>query len=642
MASFTAAGQSSTVFLLEDGDGVTYTLDDGAGTFAGTIVLERSEISPTSGYQTVLSFTANDSGTWLNNTRKRQYVRLSCTDYSGDAMTYTLVDSAASPANGLHFGGNLILDENDVTLATFTDEGASLPGTLTVAGDTEIVGALTLTGGFSGGTLEVDDLTINKSLDVSLVSSLTADAAGTQADALQLASDKIVHVVTTVAGDADAVKLPAVTEAGKFYIVVNKNASSSRNLAVYPQTGGSISGQLTNNPALVPYEVAQAFISTGTNTWVQMNPHHDPVFTGDAYFQGTPYYITMDGALEVVGNITGEVITGNSGVDSSTYIQCDGNGSNTINASATTTLRGYAGHVQTAVQELLTDASPATGLQTGTAGVGTTSTSMVKQTGSADYTVDDLNGKFLRINSGGGSGGTPVVIKDTLTGSLSTFTVSGMDNTSVFDIMEATEAVTTLTIKNNQAPILIENVRVTTLDVDACYNVKFVNCEFIGTATVDDCQLVVFESCTFKTAGVVTASNCGKVDFDRCYVAAGGALTARYCMRVEAELYAFETTASVLTLTSCCSADVNMVANDCVATPLVMSGCTYVTAVATGTNSDNYGFTAAKGGRYEMTGSSLSGTLGDFTIDGTADTYVNLALNDVILADTTAVVDLTP
>lgn len=91
---------------------------------------------------------------------------------------------------------------------------------------------------------------------------ITADAAGTQADATQL-SNIGLQIVTTVAGANDAVKLTKVYD--KLTIkVVNKGANI---LTVFPTTGESVDGVLNAGTNIAAGDSA-TFLGISSTEWL--------------------------------------------------------------------------------------------------------------------------------------------------------------------------------------------------------------------------------------------------------------------------------------------------------------------------------------------------------------------------------------
>lgn len=79
--------------------------------------------------------------------------------------------------------------------------------------------------------------------------------------------------------------------------------------------------------------------------------------------------------------------------------------------------------------------NPTSGVNQGTAGAGTTTTVMVKPTAVENWTADELIKKVLVITSGGGSGQVRGITANTAT-TLTVAAITGMDNTSVFELRD--------------------------------------------------------------------------------------------------------------------------------------------------------------------------------------------------------------
>jgi hypothetical protein len=85
--------------------------------------------------------------------------------------------------------------------------------------------------------------------------------------------------------------------------------------------------------------------------------------------------------------------------------------------------------------------SPATGVASGTAGVGTTSTLVVKPTATADWTASNLVGKYLKVTGGGGYVGGGDMLRLIEANGVTTLSVSalaGMNSTTTFELVSRT------------------------------------------------------------------------------------------------------------------------------------------------------------------------------------------------------------
>jgi hypothetical protein len=132
MATFSAAGQKSSVLLVGLRDTINIVLDDGAGTFSGTIELQGS----TNGFATydvIRSYTGNITDEYQYQESEYLFLRLVCTAYSGDSIDYTFeVDKTV--ADKLRFHEHYIIDKKGHTSAEFTHAGIDVKGELTVNG----------------------------------------------------------------------------------------------------------------------------------------------------------------------------------------------------------------------------------------------------------------------------------------------------------------------------------------------------------------------------------------------------------------------------------------------------------------------------------------------------------------------------
>jgi hypothetical protein len=115
-------------------------------------------------------------------------------------------------------------------------------------------------------------------------------------------------------------------------------------------------------------------------------------------------------------------------------------------------MQGFVGQGRLDFHGATALATITSGSNAGTAGSGTSTTSMNKPTAASNWTSADLRGKFLLITSGGGASGDasfPTIrpIKSNTTTSLTVSSVVGMDSTTIFQIVdmatEFTEAVQT-------------------------------------------------------------------------------------------------------------------------------------------------------------------------------------------------------
>jgi len=318
-------------------------------------------------------------------------------------------------------------------------------------------------------------------------------------------------------------------------------------------------------------------------------------------------------------------------------------------------IRGFHGPFTLYVQGKFKAATPTTGVQTGTAGSGTTTTSVVKPTGAANWTSSDSNlvGKWLRVLSGGGVSANANIptMRKILANNTTTLTVkaiSGMDTTTVFDIVDADTTVgasaatvdsysTCVELADNTCRVVFVGCKftstATTYHVYSRRNrhVSFYACDFAGApiadsfSSYDDYSCSVYD-CGWTSAAGATISSGVRVAVDRCYGSGMRGLAFDYCHSVTAGLTSTSATSNALSIKRANNAVVDMAASSGAATPAVFETCQRVDITAlTGTGNTGYGVDIAKGGVYNLTGATITGTLGDFIIDGVSNASVTWA-----------------
>lgn len=300
--------------------------------------------------------------------------------------------------------------------------------------------------------------------------------------------------------------------------------------------------------------------------------------------------------------------------------------------------------------------TPTTGSQTGTAGVGTTTTSVVKPTGAANWTASDsaLLGKYVRVLSGGGLSTNPKIptmraILAVSTTALTVKAISGMDSTTVFDIVSSDTVVDTspaavdpgvttcVEVSDNTCRVVFVGLRFTSST--ASYNVysrrnrrvTFHACEFAADPVVDtfnsdeDGTCGIYDS-TWTAASNASIQYANRAIVDRCYGSAMETLLIDRCHSVTAGINAVSSTGNTLAIKRANNVTVEMAASTCAATPAVFETCQRVDITAlTGTGNTGYGVDISKGGVYNLTGATITGTTGDFIIDGVANVAVTWA-----------------
>jgi len=279
------------------------------------------------------------------------------------------------------------------------------------------------------------------------------------------------------------------------------------------------------------------------------------------------------------------------------------------------------------------DASPTTGEQSGTAGAGTTTTSCVKPGGADDWTADEMRGWFLRITGGGGAPAIrPILDNDTTT--ITVHAITGMDNTSEFEISihDTDYDLTNITISDNTARIIIENCIIAKLTANRCNRVLIRNCKIDtsdsdGSLDFDDCKVVTVQECYFENSASATAERCNDVSLiNLCLEDAW--LNCVACNKVTADINAETCDATALHLEQCLTCFIGVEANGNTDSPCHFEGCNYLEPYSVGfigTNAgSDYAIEIEKGGHYDLTAGTMTGNVNDLYIEANAFSWANL------------------
>lgn len=300
--------------------------------------------------------------------------------------------------------------------------------------------------------------------------------------------------------------------------------------------------------------------------------------------------------------------------------------------------------------------TPTTGVFKGTAGAGTTTTSLVKPTGAANWTASDLIGKYVRIVGGGGApadfANGEQVLRPILANSTTALTVnaiSGMDTTTRFQIVDLASLVdeidssTALGIKIRECYIPVE-----------IYGLDFTNANTLDSliSAVDSTSIYI-EGCniSYNTANpAIDIERCHEVDINHCVLTGsgdisvqtcfsfqsvgldariGGVVLAQDCFYASVTKYTSDDAASrVLSMVHVLNGQAEVNATDGGATPIYLESVANFTAVGTlliGANAGAaYGIEIDKSGQYTLTGSTIAGAA-DVLFMNNAVTWANLS-----------------
>lgn len=286
-----------------------------------------------------------------------------------------------------------------------------------------------------------------------------------------------------------------------------------------------------------------------------------------------------------------------------------------------------------------------TGLNTGTAGTGTSATSVAKPTGAANWTASNLVGKWWLWTGGAGASadGSPILrpILSNTTTTLAINAVPGIDNTTTFQIVDLKTQVDEISgsdlngiraagmygpieifgldfSTNNALDSLISLSDCTDVKVSAC-NVG-INCAN-PSVYIQRCGKVKVEHCLLSASGdVAIIDGCRNVNVTGCVNSAGGVIEIDDFVKLDVVgLTASSSPSRVLSVIRGVSANIEVSASNGGATPVYLESIHKMTASGTGlvgTGNTGYGVEFAVSGNYNLTGCSITGTTNDVLFDG--------------------------
>lgn len=300
-------------------------------------------------------------------------------------------------------------------------------------------------------------------------------------------------------------------------------------------------------------------------------------------------------------------------------------------------------------------ASVATGVNKGMAGVGTTTTSLVKPTGAADWTVNQLEdrGVYVRLVAGGGAptDGSEVfaeVLSNTTT-AIIVNAVPGMDATTRFQL------VTMATVVDQISAAVKIGIRALACGVPLeIYGLSFTNVNGLdsliaatdgasvkmsginisaNTANpavyVQRCNNVEISSCYLTNSGDIEVEQCNSALVTGCDSNGGGQVLLEDCLVGKILKHTAAASPSrVASWIRCNYAQGEVTANGSLATPVYVESCNTFDAAGTllvGTNAGaSYGIEIARAGNLSLVGCTISGAA-DMLFQGDAMSWTTLS-----------------
>ncbi len=301
-----------------------------------------------------------------------------------------------------------------------------------------------------------------------------------------------------------------------------------------------------------------------------------------------------------------------------------------------------------------------TGVNTGTAGTGTSSTALQKPAAAANWTVNELRGKFARITSGAGA------VTDALAESIAVIEsntasaailgnggIVGIDNTSVFEIVNpgtVINAVASATLGGNAIGVgVVGNssdvyLRRIKFDLSATGAIYGLAAAQTSALDVGGCWFAG-NNHSLKNVGKLTLRNINQTASADLAVKSSDHLDASGLTLTTAsvDVIGFKTAAIDYVDASTCSANavrlrrgnyakLGLAANSCTATPAFLRNVHFLELGAAGLSGTNagttYGVDVGESGQYALAGATLSGSSANAVyLDGREISYTDLALS---------------
>ena len=325
----------------------------------------------------------------------------------------------------------------------------------------------------------------------------------------------------------------------------------------------------------------------------------------------------------------------------------------------------WLGKGKTVITNATALATLASGVNSGTAGVGTTTTSLVKPGAAANWTLNNLLGKRVRITAGGGfDSANPSQtwpIKSNTTTAVSVDPIPGMDSTTQFQIVDlaTTYTVAGSTVRGVTCCIgatdVIGDLRIEGAkpnDGTVTQGFAFFN---NSRLTVSGCDLT---AAIYSGAGIYDTRN---LTFDRnlmtgpnafAEIIGGTRMTAYRTMLANSRLYVEDfkdtrgwveaqgCTGNALKLVTCDMSKWAVNATTCSATPIYLDNVLNFLPVDAGLTGSNpgapYGIEMYNGGQALLTGATITGAANLHIEDQTVD-WATLALGSYTIRGTTAI-----
>lgn len=320
-------------------------------------------------------------------------------------------------------------------------------------------------------------------------------------------------------------------------------------------------------------------------------------------------------------------------------------------------LEGFTGKGEITVAGAYTISSVSSGTLSGTAGAGSTSTAANKPTGATNWpsgSFNELRGKVIIVDSGGGASTNaylPTIrfIESNTTSSISFPEIFGFDSTSVFRIVDVgttvtsaslnavTDVTTCVALVGNKNRVKIGGIKFAAPDVFygllgyKSEDIYLQGCDFttnvyMGASNINVNYININDS-WFHSASYAEVLHCDRVELFG-ILQNSGSIDVTNCRYASISTNAQGNNATSVRMRNVTKGNLNArIFSASLVTPVVLENVSSFTVEALA--GANPGVTTAvsisKGGEYILTNASITAATNDFTNEGLADSWANLA-----------------
>jgi len=295
------------------------------------------------------------------------------------------------------------------------------------------------------------------------------------------------------------------------------------------------------------------------------------------------------------------------------------------------TADGISGKGVITIQGTYVASTLSSGVQTGIAGAASNSTTLNKPTGAANWTTNNLRGKYLRITAGGGAGAA-VRIRSNTTTAITCWPIVGLTSGSTFEIVDAASILSTVTLTRNAAKFKFVGVKITRLVNDSNTEIECDGCHFNtpnvnGSVLTQNDNVVRINNCYVDAAASVIIQAAKRVEFDS-NVMDTGKVKFESCVKVDTDVDAKGGASTPVWFFSCQSIDAGCAVSNATGDGIKFESCMRAEQAGVGwvgSGNTGYGVRVEGGGYVNGTGATITGNLNDLICVDVATSWSTLA-----------------